>query len=65
MTLLDLYELIDGPLSESSCLLGYLSCPLGGCVLGDAVHGINEHVRQVLGSQRIAELADVAADSSG
>jgi Rrf2 family protein len=58
MTLLDLYEMIDGPLGEHTCLMGYLSCPLGGCVLGNAVGSINEHVRSTLGNQRIADLAE-------
>ncbi|MDJ0762700.1 MAG: Rrf2 family transcriptional regulator [Myxococcota bacterium] len=57
MTLLDLYEMIDGPLGENNCLMGYLGCPLGGCVLGDAVGSINAHVRQTLGSKRISDLA--------
>ena len=58
MTLLDLYEMIDGPLGEHTCLMGYLSCPLGGCVLGNAVGSINDHVRNTLGKQRIADLGD-------
>jgi len=57
MTLLDVYEMIDGPLGESKCLMGYMACPLGGCVLGDAVQSINEHVRSTLGNQRISDLS--------
>jgi len=58
MTLLDLYEMIDGPLGDNTCLMGYLGCPLGGCVLGDAVGSINEHVRKTLGNRRISDLAE-------
>ena len=64
LTLLDIYELIDGPIGESDCLLGYLACPLGGCVLGDAVAKINAHAREVLGAQLIIDLAATGPGSS-
>jgi Rrf2 family protein len=64
LTLLDLYEMIDGPLGEHTCLMGFDSCPLGGCVLGDAVGSINDHVRNALGTQRIADLAEQTEPSA-
>lgn len=60
LTLLDVYEMIDGPLDAGSCLMGYLACPFGGCILGDAVGSINSYVRDVLGRQKIDELADTS-----
>jgi Rrf2 family protein len=56
-TLLDIYELFDGPLGHESCLLGLGRCPLGGCILGDAVREAQEGLRATLGKTKISELA--------
>lgn len=55
MTLLDLYEMFNGPISEENCLLGYSSCPFGSCVLGDAITRTNEHLKAILGSRKLVE----------
>ncbi len=56
-TLLDLYEMFDGPLGHSTCLLGYRRCPFGGCALGDAVIVANERLRTILGGTALSDLA--------
>ncbi len=57
LTLLDVYELFDGPLGEEDCLLGFARCPFGGCVLGDAVAVANDSLRSILGQRTISALA--------
>ena len=56
MTLLDLYEMFNGPISDESCLLGYPTCPFGTCVLGDAIAQTNERLKEVLSARRLVEL---------
>ena len=55
ITLLDIYEAIDGPLGKSHCLPGN-RCPLGDCALGDFLHRIQEEVRDLLSSSHLSEL---------
>jgi Rrf2 family protein len=56
-TLLDVYEMFDGPLGHTQCLLGYRHCPFGGCALGDAVIVANERLRTILGGKALSDLA--------
>jgi Rrf2 family protein len=56
-TLLDVYEMFDGPLGHTKCLLGYRHCPFGGCALGDAVIVANERLITILGGKALSDLA--------
>lgn len=51
-TLLDLYEMFDGPIGHTNCLLGFRRCPFGGCALGDAVAVANERLKQHSAARR-------------
>jgi Rrf2 family protein len=55
-TLLDVYELFDGPLGHTHCLLGLRSCPFGGCALGDGIRQANDQLRATLAGTRISDL---------
>ena len=44
VTLLEIYESIDGTLSRESCLLGHSSCDRNSCVFGDMVSDIQDQV---------------------
>jgi len=55
-TLLDIYEMFDGPLGHDTCLLGYEECPFGRCVLGNALHEMNELLYASLGGKTIGDL---------
>jgi Rrf2 family protein len=55
-TLLDIYEMFDGPLGHTNCLLGYRHCPFGGCALGDAITVANERLRSILGGKALGDL---------
>jgi Rrf2 family protein len=56
MTLLDVQELFDGPLTCKRCLLGHESCPFGECLLGNTVDEVNAVVRRELGKKKIRDL---------
>jgi Rrf2 family protein len=57
-TLLDLYEMFDGPLGDTHCLLGYKNCPFGKCAFGDAIAVVNQHLRETLGKKKLTDLTD-------
>jgi len=59
LTLLDVYELFDGPLGQENCLLGHARCPFGGCVLGDAVAVANDRLRSILSGRKLTELTEL------
>ena len=56
VTLLDVYEAIDGPLHRSGCLLGRAACVGRGCILGGLVASVNEEVGRYLRETRLSEL---------
>jgi Rrf2 family protein len=44
ITLLDIYEAIDGKFNPSGCLLGRNACAAGECILGDLIRSVNKQV---------------------
>ena len=59
ITLLDVYECLEGPLANGDCLLGIPICDGKACILGDLVGSINEQVRRRLGRTTLRQLAKV------
>lgn len=57
ISLLEVYEAIDGPLRPSACLLGHRSCGGRSCILGDLLGTVNEQVARHFGSRTVADLA--------
>ena len=57
VSLLDVYEAIDGPLRPSACLLGHQKCNGSECILGDLVGSINQQVEDHLASKKLGDLA--------
>lgn len=57
VTLLEVYEAVEGPLMPSVCLLERPRCPDGGCILGDLVGSVNTQVMDYLSSTRLSTLA--------
>ena len=57
ITLLDIYEAIEGPLISSSCLLVSPVCIDNKCILGSLLKTMNGRIRQQLAGTRLAKLA--------
>ncbi|MBM4088261.1 MAG: Rrf2 family transcriptional regulator [Planctomycetes bacterium] len=55
--LLEIYEVVDGPLDSESCLLREPLCDGERCVLGEAVLDIQRRLRDCLAKTTLAELA--------
>lgn len=59
VTLLEVYEAIEGPLANSDCLLGEPICNGKACIFGDLPHSIDRQVRKYLSSTRLTDLGGV------
>jgi Rrf2 family protein len=57
ISLLDIYETIDGPIATDDCLLGEPTCTGEACLLGDLVKSVNEQMRSYLTATRLADVA--------
>ncbi len=57
ITLLQIYEAIDGPLGEGGCMLGRARCPYGGCVFGDLGPRLNRELRDLLSKSNLSKLS--------
>jgi Rrf2 family protein len=56
LTLLRIYEAVDGPLRRGQCLLGHKSCRGPECILGGLLESVNEQMREQLSQSRLADL---------
>ncbi len=59
VTLLEVYEAIEGPLVATQCLLGTRICNGKRCILGDLLTTVDGQVREYLATTRLAELTSV------
>lgn len=57
VSLLDVYEAIDGRLAPSDCLLGRRACDGTSCILGDLLGRVNALVFEHFSSRTVADLA--------
>lgn len=55
VTLLEIYEAIDGPIRRRACLLKRQICQPGECILGDLVSDIQHNVREHLANTRLSD----------
>ena len=58
ITLLDVYESMEGPLVPCKCLLGTPVCGDKGCILGGLLETVDKQIRDYLAGKRLSELAD-------
>ncbi len=56
--LLEVYEAIDGELTNTSCLLGLKNCPRKNCILDDLIQSTNDRVRDYLSKTSLADLIE-------
>jgi len=59
ISLLDVYESIEGPFVMSNCLLGIPICDGNKCILGGLLKTLNTEVRDYLAGTKLSEFADV------
>ena len=56
VTLLDVYETIEGPLTVAQCLFGTPVCRSKTCILGGLIERVNAEVRDYLSRTRLSDL---------
>ena len=56
ISLLEILEAMDGPMSDCKCLLGRKKCLFGGCALGALLTHVNHQVRVFMASRNLTDL---------
>jgi len=64
ITLLEVYEAVDGPLDGPDCLFGRSVCAGRGCICGDLLSDVRSRTRARLAGTRLSELGHVFARST-
>ena len=59
ISLLEVYETIEGPLADTVCLLGQPVCQGEKCILGGLLETVNRQAREYLAGTSLAELTGV------
>jgi Rrf2 family protein len=59
ITLLEIFETIDGPIETGECPLGMPVCTAKRCILGDMAREVTGKVKQHFEKTTLSELADV------
>lgn len=62
ITLLEVYESIEGPLRFDNCLLGIPVCKDQQCILGRLIDNVNKEVHSHLSQTSLSQLARAFAD---
>jgi Rrf2 family protein len=56
ITLLEVFETIDGPFEPAECLMHDRTCGQMGCLFGDLLGDINDQVRDYLGGRTLEDV---------
>ena len=59
ITLLNVFEVVQGPVGESGCLFDTPVCQTSACVLGDVLVRVNQQIRDYLSQTALSDLLDV------
>ena len=59
ITLLDVYEAIEGPLKSDKCLLGHKVCLYKECILSDLATTMNDRAREHFQKTRLSDFAGI------
>lgn len=62
ITLMQLYEAVDGPLQQSHCMLPHPVCSGSACILGGLLQFLNEETKNYLRQTTLANLASVFSE---
>lgn len=63
ITLMQVYQVIEGPAETEPCVLGHPTCGRTACIFGDLVGSVNHQVRQYLESTTLDRLAEPRSQS--
>lgn len=55
ITMLDIYETIEGKIEQSQCPLNHDECPFTACLFAGLVTDVTAHVRKYLGSRKVSD----------
>ena len=58
ITLLDVYETIDGPLDEDNCLLHLKVCERNVCIMGNEIAEVNAKIKKYLADTNLEVLCE-------
>ena len=62
ISLLDIYEEMEGELSTNRCLLKTRLCQPGNCIFGDLLGSVNQQVREYFKNTKLSDLSHVFKD---
>ena len=64
VTLLDVYEAIEGPLDAEPCLFQSPACGGKGCIMGDALNVATHEMREYMKKRKLSQLAHTIAKNN-
>ena len=59
ISLLEVYEAIEGPFEPKDCVMNERTCTGAGCMFGDLLGGMNREFKEYMESKRLAELREL------
>jgi Rrf2 family protein len=59
ITLLAVYEVVEGPLDEADCLFDRPACGTETCILGDLLERVNRQINEYLSQTVLSDLSEV------
>jgi len=65
ISLMDVYEAVEGKLDESTCIAPSKTCPFGSCLLCGVKKDMNEHLANILRSRTLDTLQGSEFDLNG
>ena len=65
VTLLEVYEAIEGPLKDNACLMRKKTCGKKTCILGDTISSMWSIFRKQLVSTKISDIAGIFQQEGG
>ena len=64
ISLLDVYQAVEGPFQPDNCLMETPVCKNEKCILGDVLHNVNYQVMDYLSKTKLSQVADVFEDGN-
>ncbi len=59
ITLLEVYEAIDGPLGPGTCLIGSQACKGRECIMGNVLDSVGKQVKDYLSGTKLSDLTKI------